>query len=61
MKWKKNCHGELYASVGKAFRHVSNVAGVRHLTKFPYWILKRVKPAENDDREQVKTGEIESP
>ncbi len=53
--------GELYASVGKAFRHVSNVASVRHLTYFPYWILKNIKPAENDDREQVKTGEIESP
>jgi len=41
---------ELYASVGKAFRHVSNVAGVRHLTYFPYWVLKNISPADNDER-----------
>jgi MFS family permease len=33
---------ELYAEVRKAFRHVSNVAGLRHLTYFPYERLMEI-------------------
>jgi len=33
---------ELYGEVRKAFRHVSNVAGLRHLTYFPYMRLMEI-------------------
>ncbi|NIO29749.1 MAG: MFS transporter [Candidatus Latescibacteria bacterium] len=33
---------ELYSEVRKAFRHVSNVAGLRHLTYFPYEKIKEM-------------------
>ena len=35
---------ELYGQVRKAVRHVSNVAGLRQLTYFPYAILKEIRP-----------------
>ena len=38
--------GELYGSVRKAFRHVSNVAGLRQLTYFPYWLLHKTGAAD---------------
>jgi MFS family permease len=32
--------GELFTEVRKGVRHVSNVAGLRHLTYFPYYFVK---------------------
>lgn len=36
---------ELYAEVRKLARHASNVAGLRHLSYFPYALLRSRKPA----------------
>ncbi len=36
---------ELYGEVRRAVRHVSNVAGLRRLTSFPYALLGRRRPA----------------
>ena len=40
---------ELYAEVRKSVRHVSNVAGVRHLTYFPYYVLRVLHIAGNHE------------
>jgi hypothetical protein len=45
---------ELYGSVLKVFRSVSNVAGIRQLTYFPFWVMQNVtgnnKPDKNSDK-----------
>lgn len=41
---------ELYGSVRKAFRNVANVAGIRHLTYFPYWVLQNVTGPDKSDQ-----------
>ncbi len=40
---------EFYAQVRKGVRHVSNVAGLRQLTYFPYYVLKQVIPLERPE------------
>ncbi|MFP4052894.1 MAG: MFS transporter, partial [Phycisphaerae bacterium] len=37
---------QFYSEVRKSVRHVSNVAGLRHLTYFPYVVARRLKPEE---------------
>jgi hypothetical protein len=41
---------ELYGEVRKAVRHVSNVAGLRQLTYFPYAIVRKNASRGDDDR-----------
>jgi MFS family permease len=40
---------EVYSEVRKAFRSMSNVAGLRHLTYFPYENLQHIKPEAPSD------------
>ena len=51
---------ELYGEMRRAVRHVSNVAGLRRLTTFPYHLLGRQRPdpveAEEEDRRAADEG-----
>ncbi|MGH9392309.1 MAG: MFS transporter [Vicinamibacteria bacterium] len=47
--------GELYAEVGRALRHVSNVAGIRHLTHFPYGRFIRSKRDRSGPQMKIET------
>ncbi len=52
---------ELYGEMRRAVRHVSNVAGLRRLSAFPYAFLRRRPPGGDEEDVQAATREADEP